>query len=168
MRSGQVDIGALALHDLPALVPWVVNVAASPDSKPTVVSRTLPIHARIPDLALAEGNIEAGRQASLLMMQGPEAFPFFPPPLSALSSSGPFSGRPRAPSGDRRGHRSRVTGRHGRQSHASQRSAVRGDRRHDDHGDSTCLGRCIYGCRGVLSHESDPSPGPFMPASYPG
>jgi len=83
VSSGQVDIGSLALHDLPALVPWVVNVAASPDSRPTVRSGMLPIHARMPDLLPAEGNIAASRAASLLMVQGPEAFPFFLP-LSLL------------------------------------------------------------------------------------
>jgi len=83
VSTDQVDIGALALHDLPALVPWVVDVAASPDSTPTVGSGMLPIHARMPDLAPADGNIEAARQASLLMVQGSEAFPFFLP-LSLL------------------------------------------------------------------------------------
>lgn len=86
VSSGQVDIGALALHDLPALVPWVVDVAASPQGPRTVRSGMLPIHSRMPNLRPAEGSVEAGRAASLLMVQGPEAFPFFLP-LSLLYQS---------------------------------------------------------------------------------
>jgi hypothetical protein len=86
VSSGQVDIGALALHDLPALVPWVVDVSASPIGPRTTRSGMLPIHGRMPDLKPAEGNVEAGRAASLLMVQGVEAFPFFLP-LSLLYQS---------------------------------------------------------------------------------
>lgn len=83
VSSGEVDVGSLSLHDLPAHVPWVVDVAAAPDGPRTVRSGMLPIHSRMPNLVAAEGNLEAGRSASLLMVQGPEAFPFFLP-LSLL------------------------------------------------------------------------------------
>jgi hypothetical protein len=83
LSSGQIDIGSLSLHDLPAKVPWIVDVSASPEGPRTVSSGMLPIHSRMPNLVAAEGNLEAGRSASLLMVQGPEAFPFFLP-LSLL------------------------------------------------------------------------------------
>lgn len=79
MASGQLDIGPLALHDVPAMVPCVLDIPAGPEGPRATGSGMLPIHARMPNLAPAEGNVEAGRSASLLIARGPEAFPFFGP-----------------------------------------------------------------------------------------
>jgi hypothetical protein len=127
ISSGQVDVGSLALHDLPALVPWVVDISASPDGPRSTRSGMLPIHSRMPNLLPAEGHLEAGRQASLLMVQGPEAFPFFLP-LSLLYQSQGHSLAGRG-CGDRHGHRGRVAGQHrGQGDNAAARGHRGGDR----------------------------------------
>jgi len=75
--AGEVDIGSIALHDIPAVVPWFLQLRSSPDSYDIVRSGTLPIHGRLPNLEAVRGSDPAARMASLVAAQGPQAYPLF-------------------------------------------------------------------------------------------
>lgn len=86
--SGEVDIGSIALHDLPAEVPWFIQTRSSPDSYDLIQSGTLPIHGRLPNLQPAQGDDAAVKMASFVAAQGPEAFPLFTSTLLLFQAQG--------------------------------------------------------------------------------
>jgi hypothetical protein len=84
----EVDIGAIALHDLPAVVPWFLQRRSSPDSYDRLLTGTLPIHGRLPDLEPAQGDDWAGYVASLVANEGPDAYPLLTPMLMLFQAQG--------------------------------------------------------------------------------
>lgn len=79
--AGEVDIGAIALHDLPPVVPWFMQLRSDPDSCDRLSTGTLPIHGRLPNLESAQGDDLAGFNASRVATNGPDAYPLLTPLL---------------------------------------------------------------------------------------
>jgi hypothetical protein len=76
MIAGEFEIGSVALHDLPAAIPWLVEIKL-PENQLGLGTGLLPLHSRTPDLVGAFGNQEAANEASVIM-GAPERFPAFP------------------------------------------------------------------------------------------
>lgn len=76
MIAGEFEIGSIALHDLPAAVPWLIEIRV-PDEQLALGTGLLPLHARTPDIVGAFGNQEAANEASMIMGTS-ERFPAFP------------------------------------------------------------------------------------------
>jgi hypothetical protein len=79
LTSSQVDVGAISLHDLPAMIPWTLAGRRSPDAAMVSATGMLPIHHKVPDVLPAEGDARAAVAATKVMGAGPAAYPFFPP-----------------------------------------------------------------------------------------
>ncbi len=75
--AGEVDVGSISLHDLPATVPWFMQVRVSADSYDALRGGVLPIHGRMPNLQPAKGSDFAAQMASTVAAEGPEANPLF-------------------------------------------------------------------------------------------
>ncbi|MGA9636846.1 MAG: hypothetical protein WBQ41_16540 [Solirubrobacterales bacterium] len=75
--SGELDIGSIALHDLPSEVPWIIQLQGGPYADTHVFDGMLPIHGKRPELISAEGNPDAAKGAMKLVYDGPQAYPFF-------------------------------------------------------------------------------------------
>jgi hypothetical protein len=76
LTSGEFEIGSIALHDLPAAIPWVLEIK-TPTKDLALVSGLLPLHERVPDLVGVDGNQDAAREAGIIM-GSEEKFPAFP------------------------------------------------------------------------------------------
>ncbi|MGE0066113.1 MAG: hypothetical protein AB7F97_07515 [Solirubrobacterales bacterium] len=76
IKAGEFEVGSIALHDLPAAIPWLVEIRL-PGERLALGSGLLPLHARTPDLLGAFGNAEAAREASITV-GAPDHFPTFP------------------------------------------------------------------------------------------
>jgi hypothetical protein len=70
---GEPDIGSISFHDLPAAVPWFMQVRATPDSYDELERGTISIHGRLPNLQPAEGSDAAATMASFVAAEGPDA-----------------------------------------------------------------------------------------------
>lgn len=86
--TGQLDIGSIALHDLPAEVPWFIQIRPTPDSYDEIQSGALPIHGRLPNLRPTQGNDRAAEMASFAAAQGPEASPLLTAILMLFQAQG--------------------------------------------------------------------------------
>ena len=76
--SGELEIGSIALHDLPPVVPWTIHHKELPDTPEFTFTGMLPIHDRIPDMLARTGNQEAAKEAGFIVAVGVEKFPPFP------------------------------------------------------------------------------------------
>jgi hypothetical protein len=74
--SGELEVGSVALHDLPAAVPWVVEIS-NPEGNSAVASGLLHLHDRAPNLAGATGDQDAAKEAGIIMA-AEDKFPAFP------------------------------------------------------------------------------------------
>lgn len=77
VTAGKMEIQSLVLHDLPAMVPMLVEVQEGPDRERIVRSGVLAIHRHVPDLIGAEHDVRAAEVASRLLLAGSDAFSFF-------------------------------------------------------------------------------------------
>jgi hypothetical protein len=77
--SGEVEVGSIALHDLPPIVPWTIHIKESPDTPELVLTGMLPLHERVPDLLEKNGNQEAAEEAGFLFGVGTDTIPAFAP-----------------------------------------------------------------------------------------
>jgi hypothetical protein len=75
--AGEVDIGSIALHDIPAEIPWFLQLRTAPNSYDIVSGGTLLLHGRIPNIEPLRGNDPAARLASVVAADGPQAHPLF-------------------------------------------------------------------------------------------
>jgi hypothetical protein len=75
--AGEVDIGSIALHDIPAEIPWFLQLRVAPNSYDVVSGGTLPIHGRLPNIEPLRGSDPAARLASVVAAEGPQARPLF-------------------------------------------------------------------------------------------
>lgn len=77
LASGQLDIGSISLHDLPAVVPWILHVKEDPYLPEGVLTGMLPIHERLPNVVPPAGSRDATEEASLITVAKGEQPPTF-------------------------------------------------------------------------------------------
>lgn len=75
--SGEIEVGSIALHDLPSIVPWTLHVKESPFTPEFTFTGMLPIHNRVPDMLPRQGSKEAADEASFVVGVGADQFPSF-------------------------------------------------------------------------------------------
>ncbi len=75
--SGELEIGSIALHDLPPAVPWTIHYKQSPDAPEFAFTGMLPIHDRVPNMVPSGGNQEAAKEAGIIVATNAEAAPAF-------------------------------------------------------------------------------------------
>ncbi len=75
--SGELNVGALTLHDLPASIPWFIDLKRDPDDPGTQHRGNLRVHDHYPALLPATGDMPAGREAATIMATRAEGVPFF-------------------------------------------------------------------------------------------
>lgn len=75
--AGVVDIGPIALHDIPAEIPWFLHLRTAPESYDVMSGGTLLLHGRVPDIEPLPGSDPAARLASVVAAEGPQARPLF-------------------------------------------------------------------------------------------
>lgn len=73
MGSGDPHAGPISLGDLPALIPFVLQVKDGPADDVGVATRLLTIHDRVPTLRAVEGSSSAAAGASALLVADPDA-----------------------------------------------------------------------------------------------
>lgn len=67
---GEPDIGSISLHDLPASIPWFMQIRATPTSYDELDGGTISIHGRLPNIQPAKGSDRAARMASFVAAEG--------------------------------------------------------------------------------------------------
>jgi hypothetical protein len=75
--SGELEIGSIALHDLPSAVPWTIHYKQSPDAPEFAFTGLLPIHDRVPNMLPGRGNQEAAKEAGIIVATNAETAPAF-------------------------------------------------------------------------------------------
>lgn len=75
--SGDLEIGSIALHDLPPAVPWTIHYKQSPDAPEFAFTGMLPIHDRVPNMVPGRGNQEAAKEAGIIVATNAETAPAF-------------------------------------------------------------------------------------------
>lgn len=75
--SGELEVGSIALHDLPAVIPWTVHFKHSPDGPEHAFSGMLPIHDRVPSVMPRRGHRDAAKEAGIIVATNAITAPAF-------------------------------------------------------------------------------------------
>jgi hypothetical protein len=75
--SGELEIGSIALHDLPPAVPWTIHFKQSPEAPEFSFTGLLPIHDRVPNMIPGQGDQEAAKEAGIIVATNAKTVPAF-------------------------------------------------------------------------------------------
>jgi hypothetical protein len=75
--SGELEVGSIALHDLPAVIPWTIHFKHAPDEPEHAFSGMLPIHDRVPSVLPRQGHQDAAKEAGIIVATNAKTAPAF-------------------------------------------------------------------------------------------
>lgn len=75
--SGELEIGSIALHDLPPIIPWTIHFKHAPDGPEHAFSGMLPIHDRVPSVLPRRGHQDAAKEAGIIVATDAKTAPAF-------------------------------------------------------------------------------------------